>query len=70
MVLWLVPSNAILKQTLDALKDKRHPYRQALESSCGSDTVLNVGETLSLTRYLFTMPNGPDFNVVRSLLMN
>ena len=50
VVLWLVPSNAILTQTIDALKDKRHPYRQALESSCGSVTVLNVGEALSLTR--------------------
>jgi type III restriction enzyme len=25
VVLWLVPSNAIREQTLDALKDRRHP---------------------------------------------
>lgn len=27
VVLWLVPSNTILDQTADALRDARHPYR-------------------------------------------
>ena len=31
VVLWLVPSNTILTQTADALRDPRHPYRRALE---------------------------------------
>ena len=29
LVLWLVPSNAILDQTLLALQDNNHPYNQA-----------------------------------------
>ena len=33
VVLWLVPSNTILVQTADALRDARHPYRRALESN-------------------------------------
>jgi type III restriction enzyme len=31
MVLWLVPSNTIRLQTAEALKNARHPYRQALD---------------------------------------
>ncbi|WEK44741.1 MAG: DEAD/DEAH box helicase family protein [Candidatus Sphingomonas colombiensis] len=34
-VIWLVPSNAIQVQTLDALKQPRHPYRIALEEAFG-----------------------------------
>ena len=34
-VVWLVPSEAILTQTLRALKDARHPYRQRLETDFG-----------------------------------
>lgn len=34
-VIWLVPSNAIQVQTLDALKQPRHPYRLALEEAFG-----------------------------------
>jgi type III restriction enzyme len=49
-VLWLVPSNAIRAQTMAALKDKKHFYRQALESTLGAITVLNVGEALYLSR--------------------
>ncbi|OHC47151.1 MAG: restriction endonuclease subunit R [Rhodobacteraceae bacterium GWF1_65_7] len=33
MVLWLVPSNTIRLQTAEALKNARHPYRQALDES-------------------------------------
>jgi len=35
VVLWLVPSNTILDQTADALRDPRHSYRRALELACG-----------------------------------
>ncbi len=31
-VVWLVPSEAILTQTLKALKDPRHPYRQKIDA--------------------------------------
>ncbi|MGK2911511.1 MAG: DEAD/DEAH box helicase [Sphingobium sp.] len=34
-VIWLVPSNAIQVQTLDALRQPRHPYRLALEDAFG-----------------------------------
>lgn len=33
MVLWLVPSNTIRQQTVEALKNARHPYRQALDEA-------------------------------------
>ena len=33
LVLWLVPSNTIRIQTVQALKSTRHPYRQALDAS-------------------------------------
>jgi type III restriction enzyme len=50
VVLWLVPSNAIREQTLNALKDRRHPYRLALEDNLGAVTVLDISEALSVTR--------------------
>lgn len=51
MVLWLVPSNPILDQTLDALRDINHPYRAALTAEFGRNlSVLTVGEALSLSR--------------------
>ena len=39
LVLWLVPTDAIRSQTISALKDIRHPYRQVLNSFF-SDNVL------------------------------
>jgi type III restriction enzyme len=48
LVLWLVPSNAIREQTLTALKDREHAYRQALESNLGAVTIKDVGEALYL----------------------
>ena len=50
VVLWLVPSNTILNQTADALRDPRHPYRRALELSCGSVEVVTIDEALRLSR--------------------
>ena len=32
LVLWLVPTDVIKTQTLDALKDPNHPYRQVIDS--------------------------------------
>jgi len=31
LVLWVVPSDQIYKDTLKALRDRRHPYRESLE---------------------------------------
>jgi len=50
VVLWLVPSNAILDQTWGALKDRGHPYRRALEDSVGAVTVLNVEQARNVRR--------------------
>jgi len=49
--LWLVPSNTIRDQTLDALRNRTHPYRQALQASLNSTLrVMDLGEALSITR--------------------
>jgi type III restriction enzyme len=50
VVLWLVPSNAILQQTLGALKDRSHPYRQAVEADARAVNVLDVEEALYVKR--------------------
>lgn len=50
VVLWLVPSNTILSQTADALRDTRHPYRQALQQSAGAVEVVTIEEALRLSR--------------------
>jgi type III restriction enzyme len=50
VVLWLVPSNTILDQTADALRDARHPYRRALEMACGAIEVVTIEEALNLPR--------------------
>ncbi len=49
VILWLVPSNAIREQTLKALKDRHHPYYQAL-AEAGPVTVLDLDEAKSVTR--------------------
>lgn len=49
--LWLVPSNTIRDQTLAALRDRRHPYRQAVDAHFGGlVTVMDLGEALYVTR--------------------
>ena len=51
MVLWLVPSTAILDQTLDALRNEDHPYRVALAKDFGRNlSVLTVAEALALSK--------------------
>ena len=50
VVLWLVPSNTILDQTANALRDARHPYRRALELACGAVEVVTIEEALHLSR--------------------
>jgi type III restriction enzyme len=48
IVLWLVPSNAIRTQTIKALRDRNHPYRQALESTLSNVEVMDVEEALRI----------------------
>lgn len=40
LVLWLVPSTQIYRQTIKALKDREHPYRQTLDISSGGKTLI------------------------------
>ncbi len=40
LVLWIVPSNQIYKQTILALKNREHPYRQILDISSGGRTLI------------------------------
>jgi len=49
VILWLVPSNAIREQTLRALKNRQHPYFQALQEA-GPVTVLDLDEAKNVTR--------------------
>lgn len=49
--LWLVPSNAIREQTLAALRDRRHAYRQAVDARFnGQVTVMDLTEALYVQR--------------------
>ena len=52
IVLWLVPSNAIRVQTLNALKDRSHPYRDALESARRNVEILTISEALYLSPHI------------------
>ena len=51
LTLWLVPTNTILTQTIDALKNRNHPYRQALDAFFpGRISVISLREALSIQR--------------------
>lgn len=51
VVLWLVPTNTIKEQTLAALKERSHPYRQALESGVGPHVaVMDLAAALHVQR--------------------
>ncbi|BFR47292.1 DEAD/DEAH box helicase family protein [Nitratidesulfovibrio sp. HK-II] len=39
LVLWLVPTNTIRQQTLEALSNRAHHYREALDAAYGQDRV-------------------------------
>lgn len=53
-VVWLVPSDAILSQTLAALRDPSHPYRMKLNADFGSRVEVYTKEQLL---------NGQNFNI-------
>jgi len=44
--LWLVPSNAIREQTLKALRDRNHPYRQAIDAQFSSVSIIDLTDAL------------------------
>jgi len=49
--LWLVPSNVIRDQTLAALRDRQHPYRQAVDAHfAGNVRVMDLKEALYVQR--------------------
>lgn len=48
IVLWLVPSTAILEQTLAALRNPGHPYYQSLDSALHNVVVKDISEALSM----------------------
>ncbi|MGH9432225.1 MAG: DEAD/DEAH box helicase family protein [Terriglobia bacterium] len=51
LCLWLVPSNTIRDQTLKALRDRQHPYRQAVDSAfAGQVRVMDLSEALYIQR--------------------
>lgn len=51
IVLWLAPSTPIVDQTLKALRDPKHPYRQALQEKLGGQAeVMSLSEALAVTR--------------------
>lgn len=49
VILWLVPSKTIREQTITALKNKQHPYSEALREA-GEVTVIDIEEAKSITR--------------------
>jgi type III restriction enzyme len=49
--LWLVPSNTIREQTLAALRNRQHPYRQAVDAHFGGlVSVMDLKDSLYVTR--------------------
>lgn len=51
VVLWLVPSNPILSQTLASLRNRSHPNRQALAQKFGENVrIMDVSEALYAKR--------------------
>lgn len=40
LVLWIVPTSQIYRQTLSVLRNREHPYRQALDVSSGGRTII------------------------------
>lgn len=50
LVLWLVTSNVIRQQTVQALADPRHPYRAALDAAFGGAVrVFDIGDFANMT---------------------
>lgn len=54
VVVWLVPSNAILEQTLRNLRNKQHPYRQRIDMDFQNRVVV-LDKQQALTGQSFTL---------------
>jgi superfamily II DNA or RNA helicase len=51
LVMWFVPSDAIKKQTLKNLKDRKHPFRQALDERFDNKTeVFDLKQALAIKK--------------------
>lgn len=50
VVVWLVPSNPIKTQTLEALKNRCHAYRQSLDSMFKEVNVFDISESKTIRR--------------------
>ncbi|MDG1153337.1 MAG: DEAD/DEAH box helicase family protein [Alphaproteobacteria bacterium] len=51
LVLWLVPSKIILNQTVEALKNKNHPYRESINKQFGNNVIVyNIDEYKQITK--------------------
>jgi len=57
IVLWLVPSNTIKDQTINSLKNKNHPYRQAIEKSIGQVEIMDIQQALYLKKSVLAGQN-------------
>ena len=62
LVLWIVPTTQIYNQTLKALKDRDHPYRQQLDMA-------SAGRTLTLEKTSGFSPRDVQENLCVLLLM-
>ncbi len=62
LVVWIVPSLQIYRQTLGALKDRNHPYRQQLD-------VMSAGRTLIVEKMDGFSPQDIDGRLTVLLLM-
>lgn len=51
LVLWLAPTTKIVDQTMEALKDRKHPYRQALDAHYGQVNILDLESALYLRKH-------------------
>jgi type III restriction enzyme len=52
LVLWLVPTNMIRTQTVDALGNPKHPYRAALDDQFGGRVrIYDIGDFRRLTKH-------------------
>jgi type III restriction enzyme len=62
LVLWIVPTTQIYRQTIQSLKDRDHPYRQHLDLASG-------GRTLILEKTSHFTPHDIQENLVVLMLM-
>lgn len=64
LVVWLAPSLAIVAQTLKALRNGRHPYRQALNAAFGGRVAVIDKDELAQGQGLLAAAQGEQLTVV------